>query len=457
MSLKRFVLASICVSLLLGGCGQPAALSSGSPPFSPPLVPATFETHKVDHVVVIIQENRSVDNLFHGLPGADTVSYGKSENGKKVALAPISLIAPYDLSHRHNAFETEYDHGKMDGFNRVASSVCHRGKGLSCPHKVIRAYGYVPRWEVLPYFTMAEEYGFADRMFQSNQGPSFPAHQYLLGGTSAIAQGSPLRAAENPRTPKGLLTGGCDSPQGSLVWVIDPKGVENEQVFPCFKRVTLPALIEQKSLTWRYYGYLERAGLWQAPDAILQLRDAPGYFQHVVDPPSKILNDIHSGELANVVWVTPTIPESDHAGGNDGTGPAWVGTVVNAIGRSRYWSDTVILVVWDDWGGWYDHVPPPIYNSYELGFRVPLIVISPYVKRGYVSHRRYEFGSILKYIEKTFDLGSLGSTDGRANNLSGFFDYNARARAFVPIRVPVKESYFLNQPLSAEGPVDDDF
>ena len=132
-------------------------------------------------------------------------------------------------------------------------------------------------------------------------------------------------------------------------------------------------------------------------------------------------------------------------------------SVVNAVGESGFWNDTVVFVVWDDWGGWYDHVAPPLYNSYELGFRVPLVVISRYAKKGFVSHRTHEFGSILKYIERNFDLGSLGTTDLRSDDLSEFFDYNQTPRRFVPINAPFKASYFLDQPASTlDADPDDD-
>jgi phospholipase C len=458
VSTQRLLLGALCAVVMPAGCvPQTGSGFASLAPTAGPLTagPLAAKSHKVDHVVIIVQENRSVDNLFNGLPGADTVTYGLRRNGNKVALRPEPLIAPYDISHRHDAFEAEYDNGKMDGFERARSNCRAHQK---CPRKHVRAYAYVPQWEVKPYFIMAEQYGFGDRMFQSNQGPSFPAHQYLLSGTSTIENGSSLRAAENPKTPSHHWTGGCDSPRGSLVWVIDSHGDENEQVYPCFDRTSLPDLIEKKGLTWRYYGYKESAGLWNAPDAILSLRNQTGFRRDDVDPPSEILSDIANGYLPNVAWVTPTPKDSDHAGGTDGTGPSWVGTVVNAIGKSRFWDDTVVIVVWDDWGGWYDHVKPPIYNSYELGFRVPLIVISPYAKEGYVSHKRHEFGSILKLIEETFGLGSLGTTDVRADNLSDFFDYHIGPRRFTPIPVPIKEDYFLNQPPSAANEqVDDDF
>ena len=165
-----------------------------------------------------------------------------------------------------------------------------------------------------------------------------------------------------------------------------------------------------------------------------------------------MLTDIANGNLANVVWVTPTAKASDHAGITNGTGPSWVASVVNAIGQSQYWDNTVIFVTWDDWGGFYDHVPPVQYNSYELGFRVPLIAISPYAKKGYVSHVQHEFGSILKFTEQVFGLGSLGATDVRADNLADCFNFSRKPRAFRRIQSPFGRDYFLRQPMSWDSP-----
>ncbi len=438
----------------MAGCGQenarifPASSAShaGTSLASP-------HSSRVDHVVIVIQENRTVDYLFNGLPGADTVQRGKMSDGQKVALQPISLAARYGISHRHSAFKVEYDHGRLDGFDKVHTHCQTRRR---CPPGYLRAYGYAPHAEVKPYFAMAEQYGFADRMFQSNQGPSFPAHQYLLSGTSEIAPHSTLLAAENPRTPNGGLTGGCDSPKGSLVVLINPKGRENQATYPCFEHLALPDLLERRSLSWRYYGIHRHAGLWNAPDAIKSIRDSPEFETDDVTPPSSVLTDIAQGRLASVSWVTPTGAASDHAGNTDGSGPSWVASVVNAVGKSRYWNDTVVFVVWDDWGGWYDHVRPPRYSSYELGFRVPLIVISCYAKKGFVSHRAHEFGSILKFIEANFDLGSLGATDARSDDLSDFFNYDQPPRKFVRIKAPLRAEYFINQPESTDDPDPDD-
>jgi phospholipase C len=439
--------AGFALLVALSGCVQRSTMPAL--PALPNAVPIEPATSKIRHVVIIFQENRSVDNLFNGFPGADTVRSGLNSDGRKVPLHPVSLTAPYDLGHEHLSFENEYAGGKMDGFSQV-SVRCY--SIVPCAREQIRAYGYVPHGEVRPYFDMASQYTFGDRMFQTNEGPSFPAHQYILSGTSTIADGSALRAAENPTDSWG----GCDSPPGTVVDLINPAGQEGTPIYPCFDRISMTDLLERKSLSWRYYQAYIGPGLWNAPDAILRVRKSRDYRTDVEAPPAKILLDIARGRLADVVWVTPTALESDHAMSNNGSGPSWVAAVVNAIGESPYWKDTAIFVTWDDWGGWFDHVRPPLYNSYELGFRVPLIVISPYAKNHYVSHRQHEFGSILKFVEKTFGLPSLHTTDVRADDLSDCFNFSKPPTKFRPIPAPLPPSYFLKQPLTHKDP-DDDF
>ncbi len=442
------------LAALLAGCAGSSA-SSPNPGAGalPPLAsesPGSVQPGPIQHVVIIFQENRTVDNLFHGLPGADTARSGKTAKGKSVKLAPISMTAPFDVSHTHTTWKIEYAHGRLNGFYK-APSTCSSPLPTSCPGADVRAYSYVPRSEVAPYFSMAETYTFADRMFQTNQGPSFPAHQYIISGTSSKRNGSPLLAAENPSTDAG----GCDAPPGTYVDLIGPSGKEGYPTYPCFNRTSLMDLINARSLTWRYYEAQLGPGLWNAPDAVLPTYRSPEFSQDVIAPPATVLTDIAAGTLANVTWVTPTAPASDHAGITDGSGPSWVASVVNAIGESQFWNSTAIFVTWDDWGGWYDHVAPTKYNTYELGFRVPLIVISPYAKAGYVSHVQHEFGSILKFTEEAFGLGSLGATDVRADDLSDCFDFSSPPRPFTAIPAALGARYFLKQPTSSRIPDDD--
>lgn len=406
---------------------------------------------RIQHIVLIIQENRSVDNLFHFLPGANTVSSGKNSKGQTVRLQPVSLIAPYDVDHNHVNYLAEYAHGNLDGWNLEGVKCKDRSK---CPPRSTAAYAYVPKDEVGPYYDLAEQYTFGARMFQSNQGPSFPAHQYLVSGTSTTYTNSVLRAAENAFTRSGAVTGGCDSPPGSTVELINQSGEEDQTAYPCFNRLALTALVDRAGFSWHYYQNTTGAGPWNGLDAIEAIwKQRREYNANVIAPSSQFFTDIGNGYLANVTWITPSPAESDHAMRNNGSGPSWVASIVNTIGASKYWDSTAIFVTWDDWGGWFDHVAPIQYNSYELGFRVPFLVVSPYAKRDYISTVQHEFGSILKFTEEQLGLGSMGTTDSRADDLSDCFDFKKPAHKFVPIQAKYGPQYFLH--LNSPGLPDD--
>ncbi|MBV8532077.1 MAG: hypothetical protein JO104_12235 [Candidatus Eremiobacteraeota bacterium] len=394
----------------------------------------------IQHIVIIVQENRSVDNLFQFLPGARTRSWGRGSQGQKIALKPESLAAPYDVAHSHLAFLTEYNKGRLNGFDQ------DRCRG-TCPPRDA-AFAYVPKSEVLPYYALAQQYAFADNMFETDQGPSFPSHQYLVSGTSAVSDGSSDKASTNPVDPRGAQTGGCNAPAGTRVEVIDPAGQDPPSLkrYPCFRRTSIMNEMDAAGISWRYYQANRGAGIWNAVDAIYSIWSNPQEMAaNVITPPAQVLTDIANGQLADVTWVTPTSQASDHPKQNDGSGPSWVGSIVNAIGTSQYWGSTAIFITWDDWGGFYDHVAPTIYNSYELGFRVPLIVVSPYAKTAYVSHAQHEFGSILKFTEETFNLPSLGTTDARADDLSDCFNFGKHMTRFKRIHTHYPAPYFFRQ------------
>ena len=232
-------------------------------------------------------------------------------------------------------------------------------------------------------------------------------------------------------------------------------------MYPCFEHATLTDLLDQAGLSWKYYSPLA-GSIWTAPNAIQHIC-APANSQcagadwtnNVVLNNTQVLSDISNGQLPAVSWVIPTGQASDHAGFNDGSGPSWVASIVNAIGNSSYWAHTTIIITWDDWGGWYDHVAPQIINSYEYGFRVPLIVVSPFAKPGYVSHVVHDFGSILKFIEKTFNLPSLGYADATADDLSDCFNFTQKPVAFQMIRAAQGAQYFLHNRQIAIDPDDD--
>jgi phospholipase C len=329
---------------------------------------------------------------------------------------------------------------------------------------------YVNPTDVLPYFAMAETYTFGDRMFQTNEGPSFPAHQFIFSGTSAPTTFSTLFAAENPNQPSG-----CLGPPTDTVVMINAAGSETAQPpeHPCFEHPTMSDHLETNGITWRYYTPTS-GSIWTAPDAIehiCQQRktvsgelicDGPDWHANVIVPQTRVLTDIANGELPQVSWIIPNGAESDHAGVNDGSGPSWVTSIVNAIGQSKYWANTAIIITWDDWGGWFDHVTPKVINDgfswgsgYVYGFRVPLIVVSPYAKAAYISHVTHDFGSILKLIETTFNVPALGYADDPADDMSDCFNLTQTPIPFKIIPAPLDATFFLNDKREPTDPDDD--
>ncbi len=462
LCLSLLLLSTGALLLSLNGCGASRSTT-------------TMPTGEIQHVVIIFQENRTPDNLFHDsvlmAHGADIASSGLNSKGQTVPLTAGSLGVNYDLSHAHPAFVAMYDNGKMDGADLITHS-CHAS---NCPPPNPQ-FWYVNPSEVQPYFQLAEQYTFGDRMFQTNQGPSFPAHQFIISGTSAPSATSNLFVAENAGgVPDAGSQTGCLAPPDEYVTLIGPAGDESTTMYPCPEHPTLTDELNNKGISWRYY--TPSAGsLWTGPNAIEHMcgPNVPppnatacvgsDWTNSVVIPETQVLTDITSGKLAQVSWVIPTGMNSDHAGYTSATGgPSWVASIVNAIGKSPYWSNTAIIITWDDWGGWYDHVPPAkIVNDgkswgsgYAYGFRVPLIVVSPYAKAGYISHVNHDFGSILNLVEKTFGLPSLGYADAYADDLSDCFDFTQTPIPFKMINAPLNAAHFLNDKSPRIDPDDD--
>jgi phospholipase C len=322
-------------------------------------------------------------------------------------------------------------------------------------------------------------------MFQTNQGPSFPAHQFLFGATSARSAADDLNgifAAENSTSSLA----GCAAPTSTRVLLINPQGVESTQIYPCFERSTLTDLLDTTGVSWRYYGVASDIwpdatpnGIWMAPNAIAHICGASGHIctgtewtSHVELTPSAILSDISTNcNLSGVSWVIPDAFNSDHMSDVRNTGgPSWVASIVNAVGQSTctnpdgssYWSSTAIIVTWDDWGGWYDHEPPTIeafpQGGYQMGFRVPLIVVSAYTPAGFISNSREDFGSVIRFIERNFKIpeGALTFADSRGTgDLTEFFSLSARPHSFQAIKAPLPASYFLRAKPSGLPPDDD--
>ncbi|HEU5479799.1 MAG TPA: alkaline phosphatase family protein, partial [Candidatus Tumulicola sp.] len=222
------------------------------------------------------------------------------------------------------------------------------------------------------------------------------------------------------------------------------------QIGVCFDNKTLGDELDAAGLSWRYYtsalSPFSDGTLWNAYQAISHIYNGPDWKKDVKSPQTRIFDDVKNGKLPAVAWVTPTCRNSDHAACESNHGPQWVTSLVNAIGQSPYWNSTAIFIMWDDYGGWYDHVPPPLEDFDGLGVRVPLLIVSPYAKTGYVSHVQYEHGSILKFIEDQFGLPRLAATDSRANSpAQDCFNFNQSPRRFTPLPTALGPRYFENE------------
>jgi phospholipase C len=420
--LSAAILVPLCS---LAGCK--ATLNSGSPTVSP------VAGSPIQYVVVVMQENRSFDNLFNGFPGADSVQVGMSL-GTPVPLVPISLADPRDLDHSHPGWWQDLDNGKMDGFAR---------SNMNPP---TFAYAYVPHDEIQAYWTMAQQYVLGDRMFQSNTGPSFPAHLYMIAGQSGLA-------TEAPDSDYW----GCDAPAGTTVPVLGPDGTDLlPGVFPCWDYATAADLLDAKGMSWRYYASASTNPLivGSAYDAIRHIRYGADWNANVIYPQTQFLTDVQNGHLAEVTWVTPDYLHSDHPGTGSAEGPDWVAAVVNAVGLSKFWNSTAIFITWDDWGGWYDHVLPPTVDAMGPGFRVPVLVVSPYAKQAYISHQEHEASGFIAFIEHNWGLGNLGARDATADDFADCFDYTQKARPFILITTKTTADALIKEKPS--GPPDDD-
>ncbi len=446
----RSVGVVVLSAFVMAACSSGGGGGNSSPPISTPTQgpPQTGPEGKyIKHVVVIVQENRTFNDIFAGFKGADSATYGYTHTGAKLRLRAITFKGP-DVLHNWGNAMADWNGGRMNGFDR---SLFTNGTPAGT-----YVYAYLQRQQVAPYWTMAREYALADHMFPTMFGPTFTAHIDLIASTTNLTAGE-----AEVDGPTGQPWG-CDAPGGTITYLLNAQRVRTgDGPFPCFTQYnTMAETLDAAGTTWKYYAPMVKyAGgrLWSPFAAIRQVRFGPDWTRNVISPQTAVLTDAADGKLAQVSWVIPNAGDSDHAGSQSDKGPSWVAAVVNAIGQSQYWNTTAIVVLWDDWGGWYDNVPPPQLDFVGLGIRVPCIIISPYAKSGYVSHTQYEFGSVIKFIEETFHLAALGPasggyTDTRAQSIVNSFDFKQKPRAFTPIPAPYPPAYFLTQPDSAQPP-----
>ncbi len=368
--------------------------------------PQRHPMRKIKHIVFIIKENRTFDNYFGTFPGADGATSGMISTGEVVQLGYTPDRTPHDIDHSFQAAVKAINGGLMNQFDLVAGGNV-KGELL--------AYTQLTEADIPNYFAYARHFVLADRMFSSLTGPSFPNHLYTVGAQSG-------GAINNPRNGRGKW--GCDSDDDSDVAVMDSDGNITQQ-YPCFDFPTLADSLASARRSWKYYAPAqgEPGYIWSALDAIAHIRLTALWSKHVVHD-TQFEQDALNGTLPAVSWVV-TGAASEHPPDSSCFGENWTVRQVNAVMQGPLWNSTAIFITWDDFGGFYDHVPPPPrVDNFGFGPRVPLLIISPYAKPGFVSHTVYEFSSLLKSVETRFGLDPLTDRDTAANDLFDSFDFD---------------------------------
>ncbi len=432
--------------------------------------------HRIRHVVVIMQENRSFDSYFGTFPGADGIPM---TNGHPEACLPSPIsrrcVRPYYDSavvnaggpHDYVNAVGDINHGRMDGFVRQAVNARQIGctKAVLDPSCAINpsrpeVMGYHD-WRQIPnYWAWAHAYTLQDRMFSSQLSWSLPVHLALVSGWSATCT-----SASDPMSCQPWFgasdghTSGDPGPEPART----PQNPHNR-----FAWTDLTWLLHRHGVSWGYF--VERGSQPDCPNDRMGCRFKPQDFLTPsiwnplprftdvaadgqlgqVQPAASLFRDAANGTLPAVSWVTPGYLDSEHPPASISRGQAWVTRVVDAIMRSPDWGSTAIFLAWDDWGGFYDHVVPPVVDRAGYGLRVPAMVISPYARRGYIDHQTLSFDAYLAFIERDF-LGGQAldpASDGRPDSRPGvrelapqlgslLRDFNFSQRPAPPLILPL--------------------
>lgn len=400
--------SSFLVLTLITATGSIIVGCSGSKIVTPPAT----GINQIQHIVFIIKENRTFDNYFGTFPGANGATSGTLSTGQTISLGHTPDATPCDIGHSYQNARQAMDGGKMDKFDLIPQCL------ISTQGDIPLSYTQLTQQDIPNYWTYAQNFVLADNMFSSLAGPSFPNHLYSVAAQSGGAINVPVGGSW-----------GCDAVSTTTVQVMDNQGSITD-MFPCFDFQTIADSLQTSGISWKYYapGQGQSGYIWSAFNAIKHIRETALWNTNVV-PDTQFEADATSGDLPAVSWLVTTFVNSEHpAGGNTCAGENWTVQQINAIMQGPEWNSTAIFLTWDDYGGFYDHVAPPDLDVYGLGPRVPLIVISPFAKKGFISHSQYEFSSVLRFIEERFKLNPLTPRDTASNDMTDSFDFTQAPR-----------------------------
>ncbi len=435
----------------------------------------------IKHVIFIVKENRTFDNYFGKFPGANGATTGTLSDG---GVIPLGSLGPETQGgdHSWSAALTAYNGGKMDQFDLIHGANGGRSNYVQASEADIPNYWKLAREFVLSdnFFSSLHGPSFPNHLYtiaaQSGGAEDNPLGAFRLpdggllapdGGsrpdpgpaplvgpcassTSCPDSGVPgLEPSDVPPITERASVWGCDADPRTRVTVLDQEG-EVTEIYPCFDFPTLGDLLTAAGVSWKMYavtsvsaapdvgfpdGGFPDGGFpdgrlpggfggyqWTAYDAIRHMRDSDAWRAHIV-PNEQFIADAKSGNLPAVSWVSIPLEVAEHAPASICEGENWTVSLLQALGTGPNWKDSAVFLTWDDFGGFYDHVAPTQIDKYGLGFRVPLLVISPFAKRGYVDHARAEFSSVLKFIEVNWDLPSLTERDSDSVDMTQVFDF----------------------------------
>jgi phospholipase C len=417
---------------------------------------------KIQHVIVIMQENRSFDHYFGTFPGAEGIPMDATGNPTVCIADPKSgmCVKPFHLTADKNSggphaaanAQTCMDGGKMDGFIRNAESAktgCADPNDPACVNgTLVDVMGYHTDAEIPNYWAYAKNFVLGDHMFQPDAAWSFPQHLYMVSGWSAscTTRSDPLTCSTDLNQPGG----GAGPNKGEFPWT------------------DITYLLHNAGVSWKYYlgegGDPHCSGDPEECDPIQMLANVPSIWNVLpefdtvkadgevgnVVPYDQLYQDLQAGQLPHVAWVAPAGQVSEHPANLVSAGQAYVTALINAIMKSSSWNSTAIFLSWDDWGGFYDHVVPPKVDNGGFGIRVPALVISPWVKKGTIDKQVLSHDAYLKFIEDVFLGGQRldPKTDGRPDSRPTvrenvqqgdlLNDFDFAQQPLAPLILPVK-------------------
>ena len=428
--------------------------------------------HKIRHIIIIMQENRSFDSYFGTFPGADGLP--RRDGAFRVCnpdprtglcMSPYHDRNDQNGGGPHNASSSleDIDNSRMDGFIIAAEQ---SGKGCPSYYPICSesakpdVMGYHNGRDIPNYWAYAHAFTLCDHMFCSVASWSLPAHLYEVSAWSAYCtkHNNPMSCVNEMQAPGmppdfGIAFGPHAPPSlGGLR--NGPPGTK-----PIYAWTDITYLLHEHQVSWTFYVFkgtnpdcdvgVGRCSHAEMTDRTPGLWNPLPYFDTVkvdqqlsnVQPIENFYKQAHEGTLPSVCWISPSGKVSEHPPDLVSVGQSYVTGLINAVMRGPNWKDSAIFLVWDDWGGFYDHVRPPVVDINGYGLRVPAIVISPYAKPHYIDHQILSFDAYLKFIEDDFLGGARldPKTDGRPDprptvreqvsilgDLTNDFDFNQK-------------------------------